>query len=142
MPIRLELRGEISRAMIYWSPIFAVVLTFIAGIIMFAILGVDPIAAIFTFFIEPLNSIDGGIVIDGLQKLQDAECMLTSVNPERAEQCIAAYFTTAHVWSNAAFCGEYDYFVVCCRARMQVHSTKTITSEQQDCIDAFWRAFI
>lgn len=59
MPIRLELRGEISRAMIYWSPIFAVVLTFIAGIIMFAILGVDPIAAIFTFFIEPLNSIDG-----------------------------------------------------------------------------------
>ena len=59
MPIRLELRGEISRSMIYWSPIFAVVLTFIAGIIMFAILGVDPIAAIFTFFIEPLNSIDG-----------------------------------------------------------------------------------
>ena len=62
MPIRLELRGEISRAMIYWSPIFAVVLTFIAGIIMFAILGVDPIAAIFTFFIEPLNSIDGIVI--------------------------------------------------------------------------------
>ena len=57
--LRLELRGEISRSMIYWSPIFAVILTFIAGIIMFTILGVEPLKAITTFFIAPLNSLDG-----------------------------------------------------------------------------------
>ena len=57
--LRLELRGEMSRSMIYWSPFFAVILTFIAGMIMFTILGVDPLKAIITFFIEPLNSLDG-----------------------------------------------------------------------------------
>jgi simple sugar transport system permease protein len=45
--------------MVYLSPIFAVILTFIAGIIMFTFLGVDPVKAIITFFINPLNSLDG-----------------------------------------------------------------------------------
>ena len=57
--LRLELRGEISRSMIYLSPIFAVILTFMAGLIMFAILGVDPVEALVTFFVAPLNSLDG-----------------------------------------------------------------------------------
>ncbi|MEE2999157.1 MAG: ABC transporter permease [Pseudomonadota bacterium] len=57
--IRLELRGETSRRMVYLSPVFAVILTSIAGIIMFTLLGVDPVKAIITFFIAPLNSIDG-----------------------------------------------------------------------------------
>jgi general nucleoside transport system permease protein len=57
--LRLELRGEISRSMVYLSPILAVVLTFAAGIIMFTVLGVDPVKAIVTFFIAPLNSLDG-----------------------------------------------------------------------------------
>ncbi len=59
MLIRLELRGELSRSMIYWSPIFAVILSFIAGTIMFTMLGVDPVAAIRTFFIDPLTTLDG-----------------------------------------------------------------------------------
>ena len=57
--LRLELRGEMSRSMIYWSPIFAVILTFIAGMVMFGILGVDPLEAIVTFFVQPLTSLDG-----------------------------------------------------------------------------------
>ena len=57
--LRLELRGEMSQPMVYLSPIFAVILTFIAGIIMFTFLGVDPVKAIITFFINPLNSLDG-----------------------------------------------------------------------------------
>ena len=57
--LRLELRGEMSQPMVYLSPIFAVILTFIAGIIMFTLLGVDPVKAIITFFITPLNSLDG-----------------------------------------------------------------------------------
>ena len=56
---KLELRGEISRRMVFLAPICAVMLTFIAGIVMFSILGVDPIEAIITFFIAPLNSLDG-----------------------------------------------------------------------------------
>jgi simple sugar transport system permease protein len=56
---KLELRGEISRRMVFLAPIFAVMLTFIAGIVMFSILGVDPLKAIITFFIAPLNSLDG-----------------------------------------------------------------------------------
>lgn len=56
---KLELRGEISRQMVFLAPICAVMLTFIAGIVMFSILGVDPIEAIITFFIAPLNSLDG-----------------------------------------------------------------------------------
>ena len=57
--LRLELRGEMSQPMVFLSPIFAVILTFIAGIIMFTFMGVDPVKAIITFFITPLNSLDG-----------------------------------------------------------------------------------
>ena len=57
--LRLELRGEMSRTMVYLSPIAAIILTFVSGIIMFTILGVDPLQAIITFFISPLNSADG-----------------------------------------------------------------------------------
>lgn len=59
MFIRLEQRAENSRSMVYLSPIFAVVLTVLAGMVMFSILGVEPVAAIHTFFIAPLNSLDG-----------------------------------------------------------------------------------
>ena len=56
MSVRLEQRGEMSRTMIYGSPLIAVVLTLIAGAGMFAILGVDPIDALVTFFITPISS--------------------------------------------------------------------------------------
>ncbi|NQU71797.1 MAG: ABC transporter permease [Rhodospirillales bacterium] len=59
MSIRLEQRGEISRAMIYGSPFIAVVLTLLAGAGMFAIMGVDPVRALVTFFITPISDLDG-----------------------------------------------------------------------------------
>ena len=59
MSVRLENRGEISRVMVYASPFIAVVLTLIAGAIMFASLGVNPGKAISTFFVAPISSLDG-----------------------------------------------------------------------------------
>jgi general nucleoside transport system permease protein len=59
MSIRFEQRGEMSRAMIYGSPLIAVVLTLIAGAGMFAIMGVDPIDALVTFFITPISNQEG-----------------------------------------------------------------------------------
>ncbi len=59
MSIRLEQRGEMSRAMIYGSPLIAVVLTLIAGAGLFAILGVDPLDALVTYFITPIATLDG-----------------------------------------------------------------------------------
>ncbi|MBT6286773.1 MAG: ABC transporter permease [Rhodospirillaceae bacterium] len=45
--------------MIYVSPLIAVVLTVLTAMVMFALLGVDPVKAIETFFIEPVSSLDG-----------------------------------------------------------------------------------
>jgi len=59
MLIRLEPRGEASRAMIYQSPLIAVVLTLLAGMVMFWILGTDPLRAVHAFFIEPISTLDG-----------------------------------------------------------------------------------
>ena len=59
MWFRLEQRQEASRAMVYLSPVVAVFLTVLAAMIMFAVLGVDPVKAIFSFFIEPISSRDG-----------------------------------------------------------------------------------
>lgn len=59
MLIRLEPRGEASRAMVYQSPIIAVVLTLVAGMVMFRILGTDPFQAVHAFFIQPISSLDG-----------------------------------------------------------------------------------
>ncbi|WP_226783002.1 ABC transporter permease [Oceaniglobus trochenteri] len=52
--IRLEKRPEPSRFWTAATPILAVVLTMIAGGIMFALLGKDPVAAIRTIFWDPL----------------------------------------------------------------------------------------
>ena len=59
MSIRLENRGESSQAMVYASPFIAVVLTLIAGALMFAMLGVNAGEAIFTFFVAPISSVEG-----------------------------------------------------------------------------------
>ncbi len=59
MLIRLELRGEASRAMVYKSPLIAVVLTLLAGMAMFWIMGTDPLRAVYAFFIEPVSTLDG-----------------------------------------------------------------------------------
>jgi len=57
--IRLEQRPEPSAGMVYVSPVIAVVLTILTSMVMFALLGVDPVKAIVTFFIEPISSLDG-----------------------------------------------------------------------------------
>jgi general nucleoside transport system permease protein len=59
MLVRLEQRPEASRSMVYVSPLIAVVLTVLTAMVMFALLDVDPIRAIETFFIEPVSSLDG-----------------------------------------------------------------------------------
>ena len=59
MLIRLEPRAEASRAMIYQSPLIAVVLTLLTGMVMFWILGTNPLHAVYAFFIEPISTLDG-----------------------------------------------------------------------------------
>ena len=59
MLVRLEQRPEASKSMVYVSPVIAVVLTVLTAMVMFALLGVDPVKAIQTFFIEPVSSLDG-----------------------------------------------------------------------------------
>ncbi|MBL6957582.1 MAG: ABC transporter permease [Rhodospirillales bacterium] len=45
--------------MLYWSPMLAVVLTILSGMVMFALLDVNPAKAIHTFFVAPVSSLDG-----------------------------------------------------------------------------------
>ena len=59
MLLRLEQRPEVSKSMVYASPLIAVVLTILTAMVMFALLGVDPVKAIATFFIEPISTVDG-----------------------------------------------------------------------------------
>jgi len=56
---RLEQRPEASRSMVYVSPLIAGVFTVLTAMVMFELLGVDPVRAIETFFIEPVSSLDG-----------------------------------------------------------------------------------
>jgi simple sugar transport system permease protein len=57
--IRLEPRRQHSQKMIYLSPLLAIVLTLISGAIIFAFMGKDPIEALYTFFIMPINNAYG-----------------------------------------------------------------------------------
>ena len=52
---RLEARPEPSRAMRYASPVFAVILTLIGGLIVFAALGKNPVEGFRVFFLSPLK---------------------------------------------------------------------------------------
>lgn len=54
MRIELERRASASGLFTILSPILALVLTLIAGAIMFWMLGKDPVHALYSFFIEPL----------------------------------------------------------------------------------------
>ena len=48
--IRLEPRKEVSRHLLYLTPVLAIVVTIVLGLVMFAILGKNPFAAIFIIF--------------------------------------------------------------------------------------------
>ena len=49
-------RQQISKLMVYLSPVLAFVLSLLAGVILFIIMGVSPLAALHSYFIEPLSS--------------------------------------------------------------------------------------
>ncbi|WP_075289039.1 ABC transporter permease [Pararhizobium arenae] len=57
MRIELEKRPKVSVLFSIFSPFIALILTLIAGAIMFAMLGKDPGYALYSFFIEPLMEV-------------------------------------------------------------------------------------
>lgn len=59
MLFKLVKRPEPSRPMVFLSPMIALVLTLFSGVLLFQFLGVEPGAALFAFFVEPLTSLYG-----------------------------------------------------------------------------------
>ena len=59
MRLKLETRAEPSRLMGYLSPLFAAMLTVIAGFILFSALGKNPLQAFYTFFVYPIRDLNG-----------------------------------------------------------------------------------
>jgi simple sugar transport system permease protein len=57
--MRLELRPAPSRAMALATPLVAIVLTLISGVLLFAALGRDPLEGFRAFFVQPLSSAYG-----------------------------------------------------------------------------------
>ena len=55
MRLELERRSNPSRTLAFFSPIIALVLTMLTGVIVFVAMGVDPLRGIYAFFIEPLT---------------------------------------------------------------------------------------
>ncbi len=55
MRIELIRRPERSRAMAWLSPVIAVGLTLVAGAIVFAASGIDPLQDLYVYFLEPLT---------------------------------------------------------------------------------------
>ncbi len=58
-PLRLEPRAEPSRLMSYLSPLIAVALTLLVGLLLFSALGKDPIEGFRYFFINPVRTLYG-----------------------------------------------------------------------------------
>lgn len=57
MRIELERRPKVSKLFSVVSPLLALALTLIAGVIMFGLMGIDPLKAMDVYFIEPLTDI-------------------------------------------------------------------------------------
>ncbi len=55
--LKLELRKEPSKLMLYATPFIALGLTILAGLLLFALMGKEPVRAITTIFFEPLTSL-------------------------------------------------------------------------------------
>lgn len=56
---RLEKRPSPSALMAWVSPVLAVLLTVVCGVMLFAALGKDPVAALSVFFVEPIKDLHG-----------------------------------------------------------------------------------
>ncbi len=57
--MRLEKRAEPSTAMAIAAPLAAVLLTLVGGAVLFTLMGRDPIAALYAFFVSPLSTTYG-----------------------------------------------------------------------------------
>jgi len=57
MRIDLEARGQPSVLMIWLSPVIAIVITLIVGAIMFAFMGLEPLNALYVYFVQPLTNV-------------------------------------------------------------------------------------
>ena len=57
--LRLERRAEASKMMSYASPLIAIVLMLIGGLLLFTVLGKNPIEGFKVFFINPISDIYG-----------------------------------------------------------------------------------
>lgn len=57
--MRLVKRASPAQSMIYLAPVFALLATFFAGSILFSLLGVPVLDALYAFFIEPVSSLYG-----------------------------------------------------------------------------------
>jgi hypothetical protein len=57
--VRLESRGDVSRAWSLLSPVVAIVLTLISGVVIFSAMGKDPGLALYTYFVQPLTTAFG-----------------------------------------------------------------------------------
>ena len=56
MLFKLIKRPEPSRLMVFMSPLIALTLTLLSGVVLFQLMGVNPGEALFAFFVEPLTS--------------------------------------------------------------------------------------
>jgi simple sugar transport system permease protein len=56
MLFSLVKRPEQSKSMVYVSPLIALVLTLLSGIVLFLVMGVDPKDALYAFFVEPITT--------------------------------------------------------------------------------------
>ncbi len=59
LPLALVRRARPSRALQWASPLLAIVLAIVAGALLFAAMGADPLQALRVFLFEPLASRHG-----------------------------------------------------------------------------------
>ena len=54
--LKLEARPEASRLFVFGSPLLALAITVLIGVLLFAALGKDPVRGLQVFFWEPIKS--------------------------------------------------------------------------------------
>ena len=59
MRLKIEPRREPSRALVYATPVFAIALTLLSGLFLFALMGYDPLSTLYYFFVAPLLTLFG-----------------------------------------------------------------------------------
>ena len=59
MALKIEPRREISRTLLYATPVLAVLMTVVAGFFIFLVMGFDPFVSLYHFFVSPLLSLYG-----------------------------------------------------------------------------------